>query len=264
MAIILLVLGLIFGSFLNAMVYRIHKKMDWVKSRSQCDHCQHTLAAVDLVPLFSWLFLRGRCRYCRKKLSLTHPVVELSTGLVFATSYVFWPANLSDSGQNILFVSWLLTAVGLIALLIYDLRWMLLPSKILYPTAAIAAVGRAIYIVGFSSNKLDDLIAWGLGVLIASGIFWLLFTVSNGRWIGYGDVRLGLVTGTVLASPSLSFLMIFAASLLGCIVALPAVALGRTKLQSKIPYGPFLISATFLTLLWGNDLINWYKDTFLP
>ncbi|HET9721813.1 MAG TPA: prepilin peptidase [Candidatus Saccharimonadales bacterium] len=260
----LAVLGLIFGSFLNAMVSRMHAGKDWVRGRSQCDGCGHQLAAKDLVPLLSWLSLKGRCRYCGQKISWQHPAIELATAAAFILSYIFWPASLGLAGQKLLLVTWLISVIGLMALLVYDARWMTLPNRILYPTFFVAAAGRLAYILGFADNKAHSLLFWVFGVLVASGLFWLLFMVSGGRWIGYGDVRLGLVTGTLLASPWLSFLMIFIASVLGTLAALPDLIAGRKGFGSKLPFGPFLITATAIAVLFGDQIVNWYKSIFLP
>src|SRR5664279_5463431 len=130
------------------------------------------------------------------------------------------------------------------ALLVYDARWFLLPNKIIYPTFFVAAAGRLVYLIGYSPNKGHALLMWFLSVAVASGMFWLLYIISNGKWIGFGDVRLGLITGTVLATPAKSFLMIFMGSILGTLFILPAIAVGKKSLTSKLPYGPFLIAAT--------------------
>jgi prepilin signal peptidase PulO-like enzyme (type II secretory pathway) len=259
---ILLFLGLCFGSFVNALVWRIRKKKDWVKARSQCVHCGHELAAVDLVPIFSWLYLRGRCRYCKKPIE-DSPIIELASAAVFGLSYIYWPQSL-HGGQIVLLTSWLACSVGLLALLLYDLKWMLLPNKILYPTLAAAIGGKLVYLAGFEPDKLHAGLMWLLSVLVASGIFWLLFILSKGKWIGYGDVRLGWITGTLLQTPTRSLLMIFMASVIGTLVIIPFIATGRSKLTAKIPFGPYLISATFICILFGQSIIDWYKRVFLP
>src|SRR5579884_1106389 len=119
--------GLCLGSFVNALVWRVHEEKDWVKDRSQCPNCGHRLVAADLVPVLSWIALRGRCRYCKKPISAQYPLVELVGGLIFALSYVYWPGGLHTAGAYVLFISWLVTSVGLLALTVYDARWMLLP-----------------------------------------------------------------------------------------------------------------------------------------
>jgi prepilin signal peptidase PulO-like enzyme (type II secretory pathway) len=267
--IVFAVLGLAFGSFVNALVWRVHEQakkkklksvnLSIVNGRSVCVHCKHVLAWNDLIPVFSWLFLHGKCRYCKKPIE-DSPLVEVSMALVFILSYVLWPKDINAGGQWVLLITWLAVSVGLMALLVYDAKWMMLPNRILYPTFFIAAVGRLVYLTGFESHKGRALLAWLLSVAVASGIFWLLFMVSKGRWIGYGDVRLGLITGTVLADPAKSFLMIILGSLLGTLFILPALALGKKNLASKLPYGPFLIGATLLVVLFGDKIIDWYTN----
>jgi prepilin signal peptidase PulO-like enzyme (type II secretory pathway) len=264
--------GLAFGSFVNALVWRLHeqstrkkskkKDLSIINGRSVCPHCRHQLAWYDLLPVVSWLWLRGKCRYCKKPISAQYPAVELALALVFTFSYAFWPADVTG-WQWALFAAWLLSAVGLMALLVYDMRWMLLPNKIIYPTLLVATVGRLIYILGAEPRKLHALAFWGLAVVVSSGIFWVLFTISKGKWIGYGDVRLGLITGTLLATPAKSFLMIFIASAMGVIVIIPALALGKKTLASKIPYGPFLITSTAVCVLFGQSIVDWYQRIFL-
>lgn len=257
--VILLVLGLCFGSFVNALVWRVRTGMDIAFSRSQCVHCGHNLTARELVPVVSWAVLRGRCRYCQEPISVQYPIVELSCTLIFIASYVLWPGGIIDRGDWVLFVTWLLASVGLLALLVYDLRWMLLPNVILYPTLAIAVVGRAIYLLGFEPDKMAAWTKWSLSVVIASGLFWLIFMISKGGWIGYGDVRLGLITGTVLADPRSSLMMIFFGSLLGSIFVVPSLVSGHKNLSAKLPYGPFLIVATIISLLFGSHILDWYE-----
>lgn len=282
----LFVLGLIFGSFISALTWRLHKQFEvgsgqfkdkksrnselssrnysMVNGRSQCPHCRHKLEAKDLVPLFSWLWLSGRCRYCKKAISWQYPAIEVSLAAIFAGSYYFWPGGVDGVGDIILLSTWLAASIGLMALLVYDARWLLLPNKLIYPTLAVAASGRLIYIIGFEDNKLAAFINWALAVIIASGFFWLVYEVSKGRWIGFGDVRLGLITGTLLATPQKSLLMIFLASIVGTLFILPGLLAKSKKLTSQIPYGPFLIIGTYLSFFFGSDIIDWYTRLILP
>src|SRR5262245_33007691 len=130
--IILTLLGLCLGSFVNALVWRIHEahkgnKISIFTGRSQCPHCHHQLAAKDLVPVLSWLIIRGRCRYCGQPISKQYPLVELAMVAVFIVSYAYWPGGFYGTGAWVLLISWMAVSVGLLALLIYDLKWMLLP-----------------------------------------------------------------------------------------------------------------------------------------
>jgi leader peptidase (prepilin peptidase)/N-methyltransferase len=258
-AVILAAAGLIFGSFVNALTWRLHEKKDWVKARSQCVHCGHQLSGLDLVPIFSWLGLGGKCRYCRQPISPQYPLVEAAAAATFVLSYLFWPAGL-NGGQLYLFTAWLVSSIGLLALLIYDVRWMLLPSKLIYPTLLAAASGNLAYLLLAQTDRTHFLLQWFSSVLVASGIFFILHIISKGRWIGFGDVRLGLVTGTLLHSPGISFLMIFLASILGTVFVLPSMLRGRRGIGSRLPYGPFLILATALCILLGQSLLDWYLN----
>ncbi len=260
---LLAVLGLIAGSFAGALAWRLHEGLDFVRGRSQCPHCGHKLSPLELIPIFSFLFLRGRCRACQAKIGAHYLVVELLGGLTFAGSYIYWPANLADHGQLVLFVTWLIVAVGLLALLVSDHLWMILPSKIIYSMLGVAAVGQLVYLIGYAPQKAHYALLWGTSVLVASGIFFVMHEASKGQWIGFGDVRLGLVTGTILASPAKSFLMIFLASVLGVAYSLPHLLARRRTLNDRIPYGPFLIVSAALVLLFGGHLLDWYNQHLL-
>ncbi|MBI5906753.1 prepilin peptidase [Candidatus Saccharibacteria bacterium] len=268
---LLIVAGLGLGSFVNALIWRVYQqekakskaarqKLSILRGRSMCVHCKHQLATADLIPVLSWLWLRGKCRYCKKPISWQYPVVEIATALIFVGSYVFWPVTLDNTGTWLLFITWLVSSVGLIALLVYDLRWMLLPNRIVHPTFFVALIGRLSYIVFFAEGKAHSFWLLVFSLVISSGVFWLMFQVSRGQWIGFGDVRLGLITGTLLADPAKSAAMIFIASLLGSLVALPGLITGKKTMSSKLPYGPFLIIATGIALLFGSPIIDWYKS----
>lgn len=274
----LIIIGLAFGSFVNALVWRLHEQLDKdgntkklskkratelsiTKGRSMCPRCGHQLAAADLVPVFSWLYLRGKCRYCHTPISPQYPLVELLVAMLFVVSYVFWPGNLSNAWQWIMFVNWLIALVGLVALAIYDIKWMLLPNKVLKPLALITA---AVTLLTFAFGRpLHDLLQIVLSVLLAGGLFWVLFQVSSGKWIGGGDVKLGLYIGLLLASPGLSMVYLLASSFLGTFFVLPLLLSRRVSKDSKIPFGPFLMAGAFIAMLWGAQIISWYTATFI-
>ena len=257
-AVILFWLGAVFGSFAGAVTYRLKAKKDWVRARSQCESCGHQLSGLDLVPILSWLGLRGRCRYCGQKIGISNLLIEVLLGLVFAASYIFWPQDLAG-GQWLLFVTWLAASIGLAILALYDFRWMILPNKVLYPTLYVALAGRLAYVLLYSNRISHDLMQLVLSVAVASGLFWAIYIGSKGKMIGFGDVRLGLVTGTLLAEPQKAALMIFFGSLLGSLFAIPSLAAKKTTLSARLPYGPFLIAATVMVMLFGDSIIDWYR-----
>jgi prepilin signal peptidase PulO-like enzyme (type II secretory pathway) len=273
--IILIILGLSFGSFVNALVWRMYQQalpkkkrvasdteLSIAKGRSMCPHCKHTLAWYDLLPIISWLGLRGKCRYCQGSISWQYPLVELITATMFVLSYVFWGEDLSSWSSYALFAVWLAALVAFMALIVYDVRWMLLPNKIVFPLLGLGIISAIIRALGSDAPVRAVVMALG-GLAVAGGIFYVLFQISNGAWIGGGDVKLGFAIGLLLGSPLLAFLMLFVASLLGLLVASPSIALKKSKLSSKIPFGPFLIASTIFVMLFGQQIIDWYGSTFL-
>lgn len=258
--VILLVLGLCFGSFVNALVWRLHEQRDWVRERSECVHCHHALAARDLVPVLSWLWLKGKCRYCRKPISAQYPLVELLTAAVFVLSYADWPAALQGL-QVVVFALWLVEVVGLMALLVYDLRWMLLPDKVVFPLIGVALVQALLTVAGGPWRHV--LLSYVLAVAVGGGLFYVVFQLSNGKWIGGGDVKLGFLLGILAGDFEKSLLIIFLAAITGTVVSLPLLLTKRLRRNSVIPFGPFLILAGIVTVLFGNDITHWYNQTVL-
>lgn len=271
---ILVVVGLCFGSFVNALVWRVHEQdaakkgkkgsggLSIAKGRSMCPDCKHPLAAMDLIPVLSWLALKGKCRYCGKPISIQYPLVELLTAVLFVALYVWWPVPLTDI-QKVIFVLWLALATGFMALIVSDFRWMLLPDRILYPSSALAALIAVITAVAADKPAIA-ILNTVLAVAVGGGIFYVLFQLSKGKWIGGGDVKLGWMLGLVAATPARSMLMIFGAAFLGTLASLPLLFTKRMKRTSLIPFGPFLIIAAIFVQLFGHTVLAWYQRTFLP
>jgi prepilin signal peptidase PulO-like enzyme (type II secretory pathway) len=283
----LLVFGLSFGSFVNALVWRVNKQEELeyerpkrlkknkasnsklqspnysiLHGRSMCPNCKHELAAKDLVPVLSWLSLRAKCRYCKKPISWQYPVVEMLTALLFVFSYTFWPADFSQTWQVVAFISWLIVLIGLIALTVYDIKWMILPDKIIFPLIAIAGLSIILQLV--FGRPLSDLGGICLAVLIGSGIFWLIYQISKpkGKWIGGGDVKLGFLLGLIVAKPEYSFMLLFLASIIAMLFISPLLIAKKLKKDSKIPFGPFLIAASYIAVLFGSNILTAYKSLF--
>lgn len=266
---ILAVLGLCLGSFVNAYVWRVykqdtarskrtkHQKYSVLHGRSMCPNCQHVLAPKDLIPLLSWVSLSGRCRYCRQPISAQYPLVELLTAVLFMVSYVAWPETLSGIAW-LPFVIWLGIITNLVALAVYDLKWMLLPNRMLVPLAILAGI--FVGLLAFSTDSFDPLTGALWGSLIGGGLFWVLFQLSNGRWIGGGDVKLGAVLGIIVGGPMNAILLLFISSLLGTLVSVPLMVTGKASRTSKLPFGPFLIAAAWIVALYGERIVRWYNQ----
>lgn len=274
--IVLFSLGILFGSFINAWAWRVRQQIDddgepiklnsknkaeysVLKGRSMCPDCKHTLSAKDLVPVFSWLSLKGKCRYCKAKISPQYPLVELLTAILFVLSYA------SINPYNVLgwltLTTLLVGLVGLIALAIYDAKWFLLPNKILHPTLiGVFILTLAQFIAGRSLSQAIDIIG---ATLVTSGLFLVLFYISKGKWIGGGDISLGLLTGLLIGSTVNAMLSLFIASILGLIFSIPGLANKKLSAKSKIPFGPFLIAGAIIAVLWGQQIAEWYTNTFI-
>lgn len=283
--VVLATLGLCMGSFVNALVWRVHQqargrtskgkgskaatpdvgystsdRLSILRGRSMCPYCRHELAVRDLIPVFSWLSLRGRCRYCREPVSAQYPLIELVTAGLFVASYLWWPVEVAG-WRAVLFGLWLPILTGLIALLVYDLKWLLLPNRIMLSVSYLAAL-YAIVVIAAADRPLTAFLNLIAAVAVGGGIFYVLFQVSAGKWIGGGDVKLGWLLGLIVGTPGRSLLVIFLAALMGSAVSLPLLASHRLKKTSVVPFGPFLIAAAIVTMLFGQSLLDWYQRSF--
>ena len=257
--VMLTLVGLCLGSFVNAAVWRLKVRKDLVKDRSECVHCHHKLAAKDLVPLFSWLVLKGKCRYCKKPISPQYPLVEAVVAIFFVGSYLVWPYILDSTYAWFDFGLWLVYGVALAVLFVYDLRWQLLPDRVVKPLIALGAVdfiARAFHEQWPFQRFFGELI---LALLAICGLYWVLHAVSKGAWVGFGDVKLGAFMGLALGWQN-ALLALFLANLIGVLVILPGLLTKKLSRKSRLPFGPFLIAAFIIAGLWGVEISRLYFD----
>ncbi|MDD2732117.1 MAG: prepilin peptidase [Candidatus Pacebacteria bacterium] len=250
MNIIIFVFGLIIGSFLNCVVYRIENKQSFLKGHSYCPFCHHDLAWQDLIPVLSFLFLKGRCRYCRAKISWQYPLIEIFTGSIFL---LIIKSQIPVSGLydiiNVIFL--LVISSFFIIIFAYDLKHFIIPDKILIPAVL------AVFLYRISFTDLDmflNSIYSGLG---ASAFFLIIFLLSKGRWIGFGDVKLAFLMGVFLGFPEILTALFFAFAI-GAIIGIGLILLKLKDLKSEVPFGPFLILGLFISFFWAENIINWY------
>lgn len=294
---ILAVFGLCLGSFVNALVWRFHEQaelrqaatpanakqtakkqkqlqtdLDAVslsKGRSMCVHCRHELAPKDLIPVVSYLWLRGRCRYCRKPIDDT-PIPELLTPILFVVSYLAWPLPLHGAGLVTL-IFWLVFLVGFVALGLYDYRWYELPHRIVLPLIGVALIQVVLVsTVWHGGWAYVERAVWGAA--FGGGLFYLLYVFSPkmklddgesiSAWIGGGDITLGTLLGLLVGGPGHALLVIFLASVLGTLIAIPLYIRGKATRHSHLPFGPLLIVAAVIVQLWGNTILDWYLRLF--
>jgi len=268
--------GLAIGSFLSCVIYRLEKGKSFLKGRSYCPKCKHTLNWQDLIPVFSFLFSKGKCKYCHEKISWQYPILEISAGILFVLIFNHSIGRLvlvlEQDAQNIGHFGFLVLGVGflfyitgsLIIIFVYDLKHYIIPDKVLLP--AIGAVVIYQLIFNFSSflKATEGQVIFNFlwAGLWACAFFLFIFLASGGRWMGFGDVKLALFMGLFLGYPNI-LVALFLAFFLGAIIGVGLIIFRSKSLKSEIPFGPFLILGTFLALLWGQEIIRWYLHLFL-
>ncbi|MEX0877641.1 MAG: prepilin peptidase [Candidatus Spechtbacterales bacterium] len=278
-------LGLIVGSFLNALIYRLNTEESVLKGRSHCIDCSRVLTWYELVPVFSFIAQKGRCRGCGEKISIQYPLVEISTAMLFLqiSNFKFQISNgLSFEMLAEIVFLWFIVG-GLLVIFVYDLKHYLIPDKILVPlifvvlfaelfgiwhldfmarlSAAIPAFGLGIWYLEFGILDLGSVFN-GLALAVLSVLpFALMHFLSKGRAMGFGDVKLAFFMGLFLGYPAVLTAM-FIAFLMGAIIGMGLMVLGRSTMKSRVPFGPFLVAGTLMALFWSESLSSWYINLF--
>lgn len=254
----LFILGIIFGSFVNAWVWRTSKDISVAKGRSMCPHCKHELTSRDLVPLFSYLMLQGKCRYCHKGIGVQYPAVELSTGVLFTILYLV--LNPSTVYELVQFLILLIVSVLLVAAFVYDAKYMELPEKFMLPAVALGVVSLGLKAYQNGWNSLTGQL---VGLALAVLLYTALWFFSKGKWLGAGDIRIVAVMGLLLAPAQLA-VGLFATYLIGAVYGVYVLRKAKNKKGIRVPFGPFLIIGFYIGLLWGIQVANWYLSFLQP
>lgn len=240
--------GLIFGSFLAAGIERLHLRDGrfWL-GRSRCLSCHKILAARDLIPLVSFWLLKGRCRFCQIKIPRVTLVLEILTSGVFIL-VAFFTRDLGILLWNLIFVT------VLIFLAVYDFLYQEIPDEVSLPVICL------VFLSSWLTFTPTPWASFG-GLILGGGFLAVLILVSQGRWFGGGDLRFAALLGGALGPLGL-LLAFFLASFSGTLVGLILIRLGRKKLNSQIPFGPFLGFGGLIALLFGKQFWNWYLLNF--
>ncbi len=262
---ILIVLGLAFGSFVNALVWRLHEQskkskfkkteLSILKGRSMCTHCGHMLGWKDLLPVVSFISLKGKCRYCKISVGFHYILVELLTALLFATSYVVWPHQLDTAAQVGAYSAFLGFVMVATALSLSDIKWMILPTRLVYWLGFFAVL--FVVLSAVDQASFTPVISGLLGSIGFGGFFYVLYQLSQGKWIGGGDVRLGFVLGFILGWQG-SIIGLTVATYLALLMVLLLLFMGKYHRKMRVPFGPFLLLGAYFALLWGQAIIDWY------
>lgn len=245
------IFGTFIGSFLGVVIDRLPRGESIVKGRSHCDSCKKTLTPIDLIPVFSFLFLQGKCRHCKARLSWFYPLVEIVTGVLFvlAALHVSSMYQVASSKYTIELLYYFFIVSSLVVLFFIDLRFGILPFSIILPASLVTFL----YILLNTSYMIQNYLYAALG---AFAFFLILFLVTRGRGMGFGDVVYSFLMGLLLGFPQI-ITGLYLAFVSGAVISLVLVWLRKKKMQGgTIPFGPFLVFGTIVALLWGEPILH--------
>lgn len=241
------VLGLVIGSFLNVCIYRIPQGISIITPPSHCTQCDKRLGIIDLVPVLSYLFLHGKCRYCKTKISARYPLVELFCGGGFLILYLKF-------GLTIQYLAMIFLFSGLVMGSMIDYDHQIIPDAV---NLALLIGGIPLLVLQSAEILLNGL----LGALVGFGLLFLIAVIFKGG-MGGGDVKLAGILGLYLGWPNILVALLLS-FVIGSIVGLAGVLIKKKTLKTALPFGPFLSIATLVVILWGQDIINWYVNIII-
>ena len=242
---------MLIGSFANVVIYRVPEGRSIVRPPSGCPACGARVRARDNIPVISWLVLRGHCRDCHAPISLRYPAVEALVGGLFVGVGLRFGISWTGVGEAAL-------AAGLVVLAFIDLEHLLLPKKIVYATLTVVAV---VFVAGAATGtQWHRLLVAAISAVVPWALFFVINFVSP-RAMGFGDVRLALLIGFGLGwlGAGYAFLGFIVASVLGSVVGVTMIALGKAGRRTPIPFGTFLAAGAVLAVLAGAPVVNWYS-----
>jgi len=248
--ILVILIGLVIGSFLNCFIWRLHED-ESVGGRSYCPKCRHQIAWYDNIPVLSFIFLKAKCRHCHQPISWQYPLVEIATAILFVLLFF---KNISSASFALLMMrDWLLVS-ALIVIFVYDLRWQLVPMGVVWSMCALMLVFNIL--LGYSWVLII------ISALVATAFFWIQYILTKKKGLGEGDIWLGLLLG--LSFPNFSHLLaiLIISYGVGSLVSLILLLVKKKHRKSRIALGPFLAFGAIITLIWGDQLINWYLGLF--
>lgn len=242
----LIVLGLLIGSFLNVCIYRLPKEESIVMPPSHCGSCNTQLKPLDLIPVLSWLFLRGKCRYCGAEISVRYALVELLTGALFG--FLGWYYGLTvELGFMLVFTS------IFVVIFFIDLDHSIIPDELVIAGFTTSAGYLA---WGWMSGSFSiDFLDHGLGFLIGGGLYLFLAIVTKGG-MGGGDIKLMAMLGFWLGTSGVLWIVLLSSNI-GAVISLILMALKIKSRKDYIPFGPFIVIAAMLVMLYQNQMTDW-------
>lgn len=256
---LLFVMGLVIGSFLNVVIYRMVNNDSPLRGRSYCDSCKKPIAWYDNIPLISFVLLKSKCRHCGNPIPWTYPAVEFLTGALFVWWYFIGSTFFRLSSKPFLVIQpmfWLFVGILLVMIFFTDLMYYIIPDSAVFLMTVLTFVYR-LFLTNQGVMMGRDFQLALASAIMASMFFLALFLLTRGKGMGFGDVKLAFPLGLLLGWPN-TLVAVFLSFILGAVAGLVAMSIGKKKLKSQIPFGPFLVLGTFIALLWGNDLVTMY------
>ncbi|MBI2638485.1 prepilin peptidase [Candidatus Peregrinibacteria bacterium] len=254
--VVLFIIGAAVGSFTSVVIYRLHhKKKGILSGRSSCTNCEAELKPLDLIPIVSFLTLRGKCRYCSKEISYMYPLLELVTGGLFTLLFLKYPFfNDALQFSSMHFGMYLLYAFYIFVLVFtffFDLHYLKVSDEILLPAILIGLI--ATIATPLTPHIWDALV----GAAIAVVFFGAQYLISKGTWIGLGDLRIGAFMGVILGW-KLTIVGLFLSYLIGSFVSIFIIVRKKKFLGVKIPFAPLLVTGTLVAVFFGDMILEWY------
>ncbi|ADD02327.1 peptidase A24A domain protein [Thermoanaerobacter italicus Ab9] len=240
--ILIFLFGTIIGSFVNVLIRRIPRKESIVYPPSHCPICEHELKTIDLIPILSYILLKGRCRYCGEKISIRYPAVEMLTGIVFLI--IYHKFGLGFKAFSYMFIAAILITVSFI-----DIDYKIVPNKIIL----VGFIGGIIFRILMYNYGLIDYI---VGLILGGGILLLISLISGGE-IGGGDIKLMALIGFFIGW-KLTILVLFLSVIIGALGGVILVALKIKGGKDYIPFVPYISIAWFISILYGYKILNYY------
>lgn len=248
--IFVVLIGLVIGSFLNCLIWRLYKD-ETMGGRSYCPKCRQQIAWYDNIPVLSFIFLKGKCRHCHKPISWQYPLVEIATAILFLLAFF---KDVSSPNFSLLLIKDWLLIVALLIVFVYDFRWQLVPMTVIWPMCAVMFIFNILLGVSWLTIIIM--------AIAATAFFFIQYVLTKKKGLGEGDIWLGLLLG--LAFPSFEQLLaIMVISYgIGALISIALLLAKKKQGKSRIALGPFLASGAIITLIWGEQIISWYMGLF--
>lgn len=269
-SVIIFVFGAVIGSFLNVLIYRLPIGMDFKKGNSMCPKCGHQLNWKDLFPLFSWLFLGGKCRYCKAPISKQYPIVEAMNGACYVLAYIFLCGGASVDGPTMAFgnlglslklVGYMLFFSALIVVSWIDFKHQIIPDSMW-----VAILVGGVFILGdrliTDSFTKDWIISRVIGFFAVSGMFFLVALITGGKAMGGGDIKLMAAVGFVLGWKAV-LISLFMSAIFGVLFSIGRKILCKKEMKGVVPFGPFLAMGSAVCAFIGEGIFNAYVGLFM-